>query len=136
MKTQTKNGKQYYLHQDAGGTRIWKPVPTTSDLQIDDVQDSQTHTKILATVRKVKSFPCRVSTSITGMNNNVQHTVSNNGNDIKLEIDIQWNSRRTEETLRVFVNVGTVHSQSFHVKIDDQGNADVLIGSAKVTVSN
>lgn len=70
------------------------------------------------------------------MNNNVQHTVSNNGNDIKLEIDIQWNSRRTEETLRVFVNVGTVHSQSFHVKIDDQGNADVLIGSAKVTVSN
>lgn len=136
MKTQTKNGKQYYLHQDAGGKRIWKPVVTTSDLSIDDIQDSSSRTTVQATVANVKFHPCRVTSSVTGMGNSVQHTYSVNGNgEIELDLNIQWSSRRPSELIRVFVNQGTVHQQSFQIEIDDQGNGDVLVGSAKVTSS-
>lgn len=70
------------------------------------------------------------------MGNSVQHTYSVNGNgEIELDLNIQWSSRRPSELIRVFVNQGTVHQQSFQIEIDDQGNGDVLVGSAKVTSS-
>lgn len=133
MQTKTVNGQQYYLHRAAGGKNIWKPVSSLnqSDMTIVNVAENQ-NTDIEVLINNVKRLPPTIATSVTGQSA-IMHNYSVNGNTLEVTLTIQWNNRRPTETIRVFVNNGSVDAQSFQIEIDDQGYASVLTGSAKVT---